>query len=219
MYNTKYIIRYQRLIYHLKSIGKLAFVPIIVVDIIIPIVNFYTYMQGGIQELRFNIILLAQNFIPFFSVWWIIFVLREYVESDGKELLYVNKSRSKFTDILYLYILYCINMFFIFIIYNLIIPKMIYECIRIFSISMFYFGITYSFIYLTNSTTLSLMLNLIYTIQNIVNIKTPKYPFYYDVNCNNLELDMYFKHYFPLLITGVVFLIIGFKLNKKLLRV
>ena len=82
---------------HLKSIRFLAFVPFIAVNIIYPLLVYNAYLAFGIDSPLFlsAIISNACAVFPFFSVWSVIFVLREYAESDGNELLYAIKHKCK----------------------------------------------------------------------------------------------------------------------------
>lgn len=207
-----------RVYYHLKSIGLLFFVPLIFIDILIPLLNVLEYSKYGVgEELYINILQYSQWFMPLFSVWWIIFVLREYLESDGNELLYVHSNRCKLNDVLCIFFVYILNIAIIFTIYTALFPNMKYEFIKILSISILYLGIVYSFAYFTKSITITLMAILLYTLASIIfSANILVFPLYFTLK--RITPSLYFDSYFPLAITGILLLVIGVVLNKKALK-
>lgn len=226
MHNKKYMIRFSRLIYHLKSLGKLKLVPLIIIYILTPFMCYLNCRadlnvdkEAALRSFQIQFITMEQSFLFFFSVWWIIFILRDYIEADGNELLYVNKSRNKMIDLLYPYIFYLANVFILCTIVSLINGDLRYEFIRIVSISIFYVGMTYMVVYLTRSITITLMVNLVYTLVNISKEGADIiFPYYYDVNNKPLTYGAYMSVCLPLLIVGIFMLIVGTILNKKMLK-
>ena len=209
---------FNRLIYHLKSIGLLFFIPLVIIDILIPILNIMEYSKYGIgEELYIHILQYSQWFFPFFSVWWVLFVLREYIESDGNELLYVHADRCKLKDILCLFILYIFNITILFSIYTVLFPNMIYEFFKILSVCIFYLGITYFFTYLSKSITITLLILILLTLANITfgNNKMV-FPFYYTLD--SITISLFINSYLPLILIGFLLLFAGTILNKRWLK-
>lgn len=75
----------------------------------------------------------------------ILFVLREYVEGEGNELLYVNRYKLKFFDILALFVFYLLCVGVLYLLFSIFVPHMYLEYIRIFCVCVFYFGFVYFF--------------------------------------------------------------------------
>lgn len=209
---------FYRMIYHLKSIGLLFFVPLVIIDILIPTLNIMEYSKYGIgEELYIHILQYSQWFFPFFSAWWVLFVLREYIESDGNELLYVHADRCKLKDILCLFVLYIFNIAILFSIYATLFPNMKYEFLKILSVCIFYLGITYFFTYLTKSITITLLILIFFTLANITfgsNIMI--FPFYYTLE--RVTVALYINSCLPLMLIGLALLFVGTVLNKRWLK-
>lgn len=92
---------FERSIFHLKSLKIIFWIPLVILNVFLPIMNYLQYKTSGFGELLYlNIIQYAQMFIPFCSVWWVIFIARQYVETDGNELYFVTKAKSKIGDYL-----------------------------------------------------------------------------------------------------------------------
>lgn len=206
------------MIYHLKSIGLLFFVPLVIIDILIPTLNIMEYSKYGIgEELYIHILQYSQWFFPFFSAWWVLFVLREYIESDGNELLYVHADRCKLKDILCLFILYIFNITILYSMYNVLFSDMKYEFLKILSVCIFYLGITYFFTYLTKSITITLLILIFFTLANITfgsNIMI--FPFYYTLE--RVTVALYINSCLPLMLIGLALLFVGTVLNKRWLK-
>lgn len=79
----------RRLYLELKNLRFYYYVPPVILFILVPLTVLATIKSGGdFPECR----LIAQLFIPSFAAWWPLFILKEYLNSAGKELLFVHKS-------------------------------------------------------------------------------------------------------------------------------
>lgn len=155
----------RRAILHLKSIRKLAFVPIILTDIIFPTIIFmFSKETGGSEELYWYIVEYSYLFFPICSIWWPIFILREYLEADGNELLFVNTCRIKAIDIYAVFFIFMLNVVGQYIIFATLFPLMIFEFLRILCCCIMYLGISYTIAFFSKSVTLTLMMMLLYTV-------------------------------------------------------
>ncbi len=210
-------INIKRLFYHFKCLGFSFFVPLIIVNIVIPTLNILVFLKSGItEELYTNILQYTQWLLPFFSVWWVLFVLREYIEPQGNELLYVCKNKCKLTDSIYIFITYIMNIFLLYFAYFLLFSNMRYEFIKILSVCIFYFGLTYFFCFLTKSITLTLMLTILYTLCSIIFSSRLTFPLYYSLEI--ITLPIFIANYLPLCLIGILLLSLGAVLNLNKLR-
>lgn len=211
MYFKRYL---NGIILNLKTIRFISLVPLIILNILIPLLNFAVFKRNGInEELYRNLLQYSQYFMPFFSVWNVIFILREYVESDGKETLYVCSNKCKIKDILGIFLISIINIAIIFIIYGFIFPTMYFEFLRIVSICILFLGITYSIAFLGKSITPVIMVLLLYTLASILSKNKLYFPLFYTLE--GISKALYMSHYFILLLIGVLLLFIGTIINKK----
>ena len=209
----------KRTVLHFKSIGILFYIPLLIVNVLIPVIAYLRYQKSGISELLYTDILqYTQWLVPFFSIWWILFVLREYIEADGNELLYVHSDRCKLKDILYIFVIYILDVGLTFTIYTLLFTSMKYEYLKIITVCIFYLGATYFFTYLTNSITITLLISLFYTLVNLVfgTIGNTCFPMY--LSLKKISLERFLSLYLPLAVSGVFLIFIGTLLNKKNLK-
>ena len=76
----------------LKNVGAVRFAPLVLFDVLYPILLCSMRFNGTEPEMiEVYLLQMSQVIFPFFSAWDVIFVLREYNESEGNEVLYVNK--------------------------------------------------------------------------------------------------------------------------------
>lgn len=204
---------------HLKSIRFLAFVPFIAVNIIYPLLVYNAYLAFGIDSPLFlsAIISNACAVFPFFSVWSVIFVLREYAESDGNELLYAIKRKCKLGLSAAVFAVFMINGLLWFAGFAFFINShLIYDFITVACACFMFFGFTYFLIYLTSSVVLTLMADLFYAFGVI--ISNFGYSFIFFISGDLLNRKIFMEICLPQLIAGTVFIVSGIVLNKKYVR-
>lgn len=157
--------------------------------------------------------------VPISSVLWNLFILREYVEGKGNELLYVVKGNNIFLDCFIIFLLFYLTIVIQFFIYSLINKLFICEIIRLFAICLFFFGLSNLFVFLTHSVSLGLMVLAGYSLLNILldfQTFSNKFIFYYDLE--PYSKDLFFKQSVPMFIAAIVIIFISailHKLNKK----
>lgn len=175
--------KYLRLsIIGIKSLHKVALIPLAVAYILIPAVNIIAWKNYGIDySLYINIIQFTQLFLPFFSLWWAFFVLREYVEGEGCELLYVyDKSGQTFIAFL-LWLEYIICLIPLYTVYFLCFRMMAAEYVRIVCESLLMFGMLYFIFNLFRSAAITLIPVFVYLIINVT-AKTESVFLFYSLN-------------------------------------
>lgn len=204
-----------RIFYHCKNIGWLFWLPIAVFTLLIPGLNYMQYTQSGIKEdLYLNIIRYGQWLMPFFSVWNVIFILRESVEAQGYELFYMIHRQLKIIDILGVFGIGIAFTTLLFIVYGLMFPNMIFEYIRILSISLLFLGIVYSVTYLFKSITPTIMLLLLYVLGTITAVSDePIFLLFY--NREVMSWQLFLSHYLVLILLGISLFWIGYYASKK----
>lgn len=207
---------FQRCYWNLKSLKLLFWIPVIVVNLVLPALNYVCYRQNGVGAyMQVDIVEKALLLLPFLSVWWVIFVLREYVEADGSEVLYVCRSRIKLVDALCPFLLYLFNITLLYSVYIAIFPDVMpLEYARMLCICAFFFGLTYFLVYFTKSITITLLVNLVYYIvSELVPMRQPVFPVY-KVN-GDVTPELFYKLYLPLLAAGVLLGTAGVLINRR----
>jgi len=204
-----------RLRLHVRSIGLLSVFPFFVVNLLLPLLSFMVYRkEGATDAFHLGTIQFGQWLMPLCSILNVLFVLREYVESPGKEILFVCRNKCKLLDFLFVFLLSLGNIFILFVVYELFWPGLFFEFFRIASVCILFFGITYFLTFLTKTIYMPLMTLLLYTIASIMTYTDRMlFPLYYSNEF--VSLPMFVRYYLPFALTGVVLLVIGVFINKK----
>lgn len=211
---------FQRMYFHLKNLHWNFFIPILIADIFLPFISLITYMNERTRiDFAYTVMSFSLILIPFCSVWWAIFINRDYIEGQGNELLFVCRNKIKTLDTFIPFLLFFIASVIQFIFYAGVDSTLKYEPLRLFCISFFYYGFVQLIVYLTKSISVTLLVVLLYTIANplvAVIADYSAFPLYYI--SVPVSRDLFYHNYFPMLLFGVLFLIISIVLNKKSLK-
>lgn len=107
----------------LRKMGALYFVPYAFLYLLIPLlgIGYLLYHTDG-ENARGLIFYDFQKFIPFMSVWWILFGLDDYVEGDASELLRVYK-RSLLPEFWLMFAWYLLHVAVLFLAFGVLLEN------------------------------------------------------------------------------------------------
>ena len=191
----------------IKAQHIFAFVPVVVAYVLIPLLNLLFLKKYGVgDDLYISIICFTQLLLPFFSVWWVFFMMREYVEGAGSELLYVCDKNGQIITVVMTWLIYIIMLVPLYTVYFICFRMMALEFVRIICESLLMLGLLYICINLLNSTSLSVIPVFLYIIANI-SAKNESVFLYYTLN--EISGVSSLKKYFIQALFGAVMLLAG----------
>lgn len=156
-----------RILLLLKSLKFIAKIPLFFMYLVVPLISLCGYIfKVPYEELVKNIEDLTLSFYPFFSCWWMIFAARNYWDGSGSEILFVNRNKTKAVDFICLFFLMILNIMVSSLVFFILIDGFEKTFLRIFFISVFYFGVSYFFIVVLKSMSSSLMFLCIFTMSS-----------------------------------------------------
>lgn len=208
----------RRTYYEVKNACAVFFLCVAVINVLVPLIVLMSWRENGTSQMLYHDIMqYTQMFLPLFSVLCVPFVLREFVEADGNELLYVCKNRLNFSDAVMIYALFMADVAAVYALFNRLQPGLWDEWLRLMCACLFYFGAAYFLVFLTRGVTVTLLVLVGYTIANIlIRTDTVRYPLYYIWNTD--KTPSMTQLYLPLALTGLALLAAGVVLNWKKLR-
>ena len=213
--NLKFLLL--RLFYHLRGLKAMFWVPMVGMNVLLPLLNYRSFLNAGADELA----LLPQEFhrlmavtAPVLCVWWVLFVLREYVEPDGAEVLYACPARQKIGDALALFLLFLADMSVIYAVYIHFFPEMRRSFYMLLCVCAFVFGLSFLLMFLTKSVTVTLMVVLLYVIISIVFMDGKNIVPFYSAN-NIAPVNLLKEFYLPLACGGILLSAGGMVLNQR----
>ena len=205
----------QSLKYMMKSLGIISVIPIIVNNIITPIMVFITYQYYGMDEHTLNnIIYYVQILSPFFSTFWIYMNLIKYIDINGREIFYM-KNKVKIKEVIMLFLVYTLLSSVPFIWYIKMYPKLVWELIHLIIVYLFLASLAYFLSYLLKSVLYAIIPTLCYTFLSMTLLKNNKVAVWSYYEPNGMSVNALKEKYVWFIIMAILFLIVGGILNKK----
>ena len=154
----------RRLYLELKNQRFYFFVPPVILFILVPFTVLATIKSGGGSNFP-ECGTISQLFIPSFAAWWPLFMLKEYLNSPGKELLFVHKSSrdSLFLKMIILWAFYVLHVVILFIYFTSLFDFVWFLFIAIITQSMFMIALAYFLSLLFQNTFIPLIVNFAYS--------------------------------------------------------
>ena len=203
----------QRSILNLKNLKFLFFIPILLIDIILPILLIISYRTNGVsEEFLIDIRQYCFMILPIASICWSVFSMKDYVGEIGTEILYISNNKVKIVDFFLLLFYSFINIFIIALIVCYTINTAIPIFIAIILISIFLFGLSYCLLYYTKSLTIVIMVDLLYIISSL--ILGGRYTIFPLYVLNQITYSNLCYFYLPLGIIGIFLCGLGIERNK-----
>lgn len=188
----------------LKSAGVSIFIPLVIIYIFLPFLNYSSYLKYGIGTTLYNnIITYSQVFIPFFSTWWSILTLKEFIEGQGNEVLFVNTKRTH----LFVFINFIIFVFMLiplYIVYFCLFDNMKLEFIKILIECVLFNSISFAIISFFRSVTISLTLPVIYTMYSFFRGYSSQGIDLSFVSLNEATYEQLTDKYIPILLVSII---------------
>lgn len=215
MHIEKHLKTKGKLFYFIKNIGILRFVPIFMLDVIAAALILLSFLaRTDAYELESDLLMISQYFFPLFSVWWSVFVLREFIEADGKEVFYAAGLTNIMLQALKPFLLLLANVYLIMLVCTAAHPAFAVELIRITAACVFYFGLVYFVSMCFKSTAISMFCVIIYTLFcAVVRSSEIRFPIFMSVNVMDGEAVL--KLCLPLFLLGLLLIFAGRITEKR----
>lgn len=154
----------RRLYLELKNQRFYFFMPPLILFILVPLTVLATIKSGSGDNFP-ECGTISQLFIPSFAAWWPLFILKEYLNSPGKELLFVYKSGrdSLFLKMIALWIFFVSQVVIVFIYFTSLFDFVWFLFIAIIIQSMFMIALGYFLSLLFQNTFIPLIVNFAYS--------------------------------------------------------
>lgn len=213
MYLKEYIISNISIISLInKSIGKARYISFLIINVFMPILLTFLYITNE-NSFQNKALLFMQVVFPFTAVLNIIFSTRNFLEMDGNEFFYCKSNKDIFVPHLIMFLCKIINIFIFIIVLQAFTQSFNYESVRIICACIFLFGLDNLASVIFKSTSITLLINLLYVFFNILfKNEIPKMFFY-------LSIDLIPKQYvlcvtIPLLSMGLIMTLLSIILKK-----
>lgn len=154
----------RRLCLELKNLRAYYYIPLVVLFLVVPLMMTASLKKYGPSFPSFT--LTCQLYIPCFAPWWLLFILKDYFNSPGKELLFVyRQSRDSIMGILVtLWFLYVLHVLIVFGAAAFIYDFVWFLFVAIIIQSLFLTALAYFIAILLQNTFIPLIINFTYSL-------------------------------------------------------
>lgn len=197
------------LLIRFKTMGKMAFVPLIVLFIILPVIFINSYMIDMMQDAV--IMMLTSIFVPILSVWWVLMFLKEFIESDGNEVLFVYGKKSQLSSVIILSVLYMVCVCVLLCVCGIFFPTLFLWLLCLLMTCVLNVGLAYFLAFLTRSIAITFVPILFIAALPFINRSLLLFD-------GGLSWEKVLIFYLPQALVGVLFMFLGHLLNKKKLK-
>lgn len=206
---------FRRLFLYFKNMKWMVFIPLIMADVLIPLLAYFSYISEDVDF--FSVVMLSSYLlIPLSSSLWSLFILKEYVEGKGNELLYVGKNKVKLLDCLIPFLLFFVTIIIQFAFYINVDDAFKFAIIKMFFVSLLYFSLTYFFAFLTKSVPATLMVLIVYDVVNCILGIRIKNVFLLYCNLEPFSQTGLYSNLLPMFLLSLAFIFAGVFLNKRI---
>lgn len=205
----------------LKSLKLLLAVPLVVYYLVLPILDVAYFKKYGFAALETNAWTFALMFIPMISVFLPLLIIRDFSESNGSELLFVQNVNTP----LYIYIIGLIFNFLtlvpLFGVYLIIFATQRLQVFHMVATLFFLSGMLFLLWKVTNSLAIAFSIDIVYCafcIANPIINKDLWFNFLLYYNVLDPNIDLLLTRSLPLLFIGFFAFIIARIFSRKLIR-
>ena len=212
MRHRKYL---NRTFFQLKSIGLWAFVPFATFSVLFPALLLLS-TKNAINPLE-SARNLSMILLPPMTVWLPVFVWREFIESDGNELLFLYGRRIKLWDGLRLWVLALINLALVQVFSLHFFPELALLSLWMLLTSLFYFALAYFISFTAKSTAITLMACLLYHFANLAFPAEHPTPLLF-YSAGGYAFEEFWVTYLPMCVLSALFLALGVVMNRRMVK-
>ena len=198
--------------YFLKSIHGLWILPIVIINLIVPLFNFFIYKLNN-NDMVIDIEKIIFFFFPRFSVWTGVFVAEIFFSDKTKDVFFFFGNKKRFETTIVYFLCFLINALAVILLHFYCIDDLIGFLFKILSVAVFYYGLSMLVMFFSKSAPITIMVLLLYDLINTF-VSSSKVFLLYE-NFEILTLKMFLTNYFPLIFVAIVFIVIVFKGNKE----
>lgn len=196
--------------YFLKSIHGLWILPIIIINLIVPLLNYSIYKLNN-SDMEIDIEKIIFFLLPIFSVWTSVFVSEMFFSDKTKDVLFFYNTKKRFETTLAYFLIFLVDALSVVLFHFYCINDYVGLFIKILSVSIFYYSLSIIVLYFSKSAAITIMILLLYDLINTF-INGAKFFLLYE-NFDKLNLIIFLTNYFPLIIVATIFTIIIFNVN------
>lgn len=195
---------------YLKAVSKLWLVPLLTVNVLVPVISAVLYKNGGAGA-ESDIVTVMYFLLPISTVWTSIFVSEFFFSDRTRDVLFFYSRKKRFAVSQLFFLLPLVNVAVVTLLHFRCLSYSVSMAVNLLCIGVLFYGIAMLILRLSGSATMAVLALLLYELLNEFAM-SDAFVFYKVYGL--LTVEIFCVRYVPLLGIGLVCTVLAFAGNS-----
>lgn len=194
---------------YLKAVSKLWLVPLLTVNVLVPVISAVLYKNGGAGA-ESDIVTVMYFLLPISTVWTSIFVSEFFFSDRTRDVLFFYSRKKRFAVSQLFFLLPLVNVAAVTLLHFRCLSYSVSMAINLLCIGVLFYGIAMLILRLSGSATMAVLALLLYELLNEFAMSDA---FVFYKVYGSLTVEIFCVRYVPLLVIALVCILLAFTAN------
>lgn len=194
---------------YLKAVSKLWLVPLLTVNVLVPVISAVLYKNGGAGA-ESDIVTVMYFLLPISTVWTSIFVSEFFFSDRTRDVLFFYSRKKRFAVSQLFFLLPLANVEAVTLLHFRCLSYSVSMAVNLLCIGVLFYGIAMLILRLSGSATMAVLALLLYELLNEFAMSDA---FVFYKVYGPLTVEIFCVRYVPLLVIALVCIILAFTTN------
>lgn len=194
---------------YLKAVSKLWLVPLLTVNVLVPVISAVLYKNGGAGA-ESDIVMVMYFLLPISTVWTSIFVSEFFFSDRTRDVLFFYSRKKRFAVSQLFFLLPLANVAAVTLLHFRCLSYSVSMAVNLLCIGVLFYGIAMLILRLSGSATMAVLALLLYELLNEFAMSDA---FVFYKVYGSLTVEIFCVRYVPLLVIALVCILLAFTTN------
>lgn len=194
---------------YLKAVSKLWLVPLLTVNVLVPVISAVLYKNGGAGA-ESDIVTVMYFLLPISTVWTSIFVSEFFFSDRTRDVLFFYSRKKRFAVSQLFFLLPLVNVAAVTLLHFRCLSYSVSMAVNLLCIGVLFYGIAMLILRLSGSATMAVLALLLYELLNEFAMSDA---FLFYKVYGSLTVEIFCVRYVPLLVIALVCILLAFTAN------
>lgn len=194
---------------YLKAVSKLWLVPLLTVNVLVPVISAVLYKNGGAGA-ESDIVTVMYFLLPISTVWTSIFVSEFFFSDRRRDVLFFYSRKKRFAVSQLFFLLPLANVAAVTLLHFRCLSYSVSMAVNLLCIGVLFYGIAMLILRLSGSATMAVLALLLYELLNEFAMSDA---FVFYKVYGPLTVEIFCVRYVPLLVIALVCILLAFTTN------
>lgn len=194
---------------YLKAVSKLWLVPLLTVNVLVPVISAVLYKNGGAGA-ESDIVTVMYFLLPISTVWTSIFVSEFFFSDRTRDVLFFYSRKKRFAVSQLFFLLPLVNVAAVTLLHIRCLSYSVSMAVNLLCIGVLFYGIAMLILRLSGSATMAVLALLLYELLNEFAMSDA---FVFYKVYGSLTVEIFCVRYVPLLVIALVCILLAFTTN------